>query len=91
MSSLSHTEEVSPILSPCDVGQNVTIYFGARARMWQSPVVGTIAVVRWNRDPDGQLVVTFDVRTEPRETMTFDLANSDIQKMVVGRQLRTAA
>lgn len=91
MSNLSHNGQVSPLLSPCDVGQHVTVYFGSRPRLWQSPVVGTLAVVRWNRSEDGRLLVSFDVRVEQKTTMSFDLADADIQKIVVGRQIRTAA
>ena len=81
----------SPVLSPCDVGQTVTVYFRRKPAHGDPPVEGRLTVVRWSRDTGGELLVSFDLQVTPRRTLRFDLAEGDIAKILIGHDLRVVA
>lgn len=49
---------------------------------------GRLTVVRWNRDSQGELLISFDLQTESSKILKFDLAEGEITKIMIGSDMR---
>lgn len=52
------------------------------------PVTGVLLVVRWVRDEHSRLQVRFDLQVERSGVMRFDLTDSGITRITIGRESR---